>query len=157
MYRNTGERSPDSQAALEAKVVRLRAQGLLPRRIAAQLAAEGSSLTIKEVRKILSAQAMTVRATCQALVSNRFLRHDEILTGLIDRVYAELRRDGFDRDKAGALVKLLERQARLLGLDQSSTSTVANDDWLEDKSDAELVELLRTRYNLTVTDDVLRN
>lgn len=144
---------PIVAARLEQKVINLRSQGMLPPKIVAKLAAEGHDLSKADVYQILQARAREVRQQSAALASTRYLRHDEILTRLIDRLYTKLL-EGFDRDVARALTALLERQARQLGLDACKAGN-DNESWLDEKADADLVSLLRQRYGLTVPDDIL--
>jgi DNA-binding CsgD family transcriptional regulator len=104
---------------------------------------------IATVRHTLYTNARRIRDQTADRVARRFLRHDEILARLIETWCRDLNR-GYDRDIAGSLLKAMERQAKLLGLDIARSQTLGTDSWIAECSDAELVEQLRTQYGIVV-------
>lgn len=145
--------SPTTRLATAAEaeqIVALALRGETPARIAKAL-----DIPVRTVRHVCSSQAATIRAQVTDRCAVRFLRQEEMLTSLAERWYKDLMRDGFDKDKAAALIKCLERQSRLLGLDVSGGKALGSDEWLNDRSDAELVDLLEKRYGLRVDRSIL--
>lgn len=155
------ERDPMQIATTERRIVELRAQGLNPRRIVAELAAAGNPADLREVHRVLTANANAVRDRYRSLAATRFVKADTILARLIEQLYRDLVAkdpDGtrrFCKDRAKALVAFMDRQAKMLGLDAARGSSGDDSGWLEDKTDAEMVELLRVRYKLDVPADIL--
>ncbi len=141
-------------AAERADIVARAVQGDGTARIARDL-----NIPLATVRVVCKGEAAAIRQQTTDRAAVRFLRHDEILTRLIERLYRDLCGAGdgcgWDKDKAAALVKLCERQARLLGLDVAGAKSLGSDEWLAERTDAELVHVLETRYKLTVPRDIL--
>lgn len=145
--------SPTTRLATAAEAERIVAMAIggdTPARIAKSL-----GIPARTVRLVCTQQAATIRAQTADRVAVRFLRHDEMLTRLAEKWYRDLMTSGFDKDKASALIKALERQSRLLGLDVSATKGPPTDEWLSDRSDSELADLLETRYGLKVDRSIL--
>lgn len=136
-------------AAESAEIVALAVRGEGVGRIAKTL-----GVPVHTVRNVCKREAVTIRQQTTDRAAVRYLRHDEILTRLIDRYYRDLCLV-WDKDKAAALIKLMERQSKLLGLDVAKTAALGSDEWLAERTDAELVQVLEQRYKLTVPRDIL--
>lgn len=146
-------KAPHTQVACAERadeMVRLAIQGMSAPRIAREL-----DVDVSVVRVELFRNARRIRESTADRAAVRFLRHDEILSRLIERWTAALAK-GFDRDLAAALIKAMERQARLLGLDVAKTARdLPVDDWIGEQTDAQLVATMRTKYGVNVPHDIL--
>lgn len=140
-------------ATERADIIALACRGESCARIARTL-----NVPLNTVRDTCKFAAMDIRANTQELVAVRHREHDQLMQRLIERLRSDLlsRDGGFCKDRLTCLIKLLERQSRLLGLDASRTAALGADEWLADKSDGELVDLLRSRYGITdIPHDIL--
>jgi len=133
-------------AELVDTIVQRAIAGDSPRIIARDLC-----VPVDRVRTEINKHARRIRDQSSDRVARRFLRQDELLTRLIDK-WASMLEQGFDRDVAGALLKAMERQARLLGLETKSLDT---DKWLAEASDAALIAELESTYGIKVSPDLL--
>jgi hypothetical protein len=134
----------------EARVVELAVKGYRYVEIVREL---DGRLNLASVRRVLKDHATTVRARCAERVADRFNTHDALLADLIHRTYRDLCK-GFCKDRAAALCKYLERQARLLGLDAAKDGrSLYTDEWIDTASDAELRTFLKTRYKLDIPEE----
>jgi hypothetical protein len=148
---STSPSTMTAAAHLDERCITAAIRGMTPARIARDVT--DGAYTAAQVRKVLHAAAERIRSESAALVAARWMRHDEILTRLIDTWYQRLLKDGFDKDVSTALIKALERQSRLHGIDPSNHA-LGSDEWLPDRSDQEHVELLR-RHGFNLPDDIL--
>lgn len=103
-------------------------------------------LPIHRLRNLLRHHAEAIRARCAETVASRMVTHDTLLADLIERLYQDLLL-GFCKDRAGMLVKYLERQARLLGLDAGG-KPLGSSEFLSEASDQEILAHLRERYGV---------
>ena len=146
-------KAPHTQAATAAnaeEIVRLAIRGMSAPQIARAL-----DTPVTTVRATLFENARAVRASTADRAAVRFLRHDELLSRLIER-WAKQLAQGFDREVAAALLKAMERQAKLLGLDVARDGrNLATDEWLAEQSDEQLVELMRTKYGVQIPTEIL--
>jgi len=129
-----------------ADIISLACRGESSARIARAL-----NIGIDTVRNTCNHAAREIRENTADLMAIRFREHDELMQRLIARLRKDLlsKDGGFCKDRLTCLIKLLERQARLLGLDVSGPKALGVDEWLADRTDGELVEVLRTRYGIT--------
>lgn len=133
-------------AEADAQIVALALRGESPARIARAL-----GLGIASVRAALYAHARHIRDNSRDLVARRWQRHDEVLTRLID-AWERALRTAFDRDIAAALIRAMERQSKLHGMD--ATRALDTDKWLNEASDEALREELRSVYGIEVPETV---
>lgn len=140
----------DPYIPLHARVIDLRSQGLSVPKIVKRLAKEGTPLVAVTVYQLINEYAQSVRESILELGTNRFAEADARLEYLYRQVVRRLRKAAVapecDDAKYAALIRaalaVLERQARLLGLDKTKErGGTGNSDWLEGKTPAQLVQL----------------
>lgn len=129
-------------AERDAEIIRLRReQRMVPRKICEVLGIH----QVEIVRDVLAKYVKEVRARNVEIIETAFVEQNETIEHLLALVHKQLA-NGYDRDAIKCAIMLLERQAKLLGLDRAMTSNAAakNDkDWIEKASDTELIEEAR--------------
>lgn len=137
------------QEQTDRRIVELRSRGCTPHQIGREV-----GLTRQQVTARIRVLALEIRSATRDLVATRFLEHDQILMTLrakCQKAINEMKE--WDSTRVIAMLKVLERQAKLLGLDVDPRSAADNDSWLDNKAPAELVEMAR-RFNLTLPPDL---
>lgn len=132
---------PRVQTAAQTEDIVARAvKGQRAARIAREL-----SLPAALVRQTIRNHALRIRSQYSDVMAQRFLRHDELLTRLIEQ-WSRALAAAFDRDIATALIRAMERQSRLLGLERALEA----DKWLNEASDEQLLRELEDTYGIKV-------
>lgn len=135
---------------VHTRIIELRAQGVSVPKIVEQLAKDDTPLAYNTVYQIVREYANAVRDEALQRGEERFAEHDaryEYLYGQIQRRLARAaENDEYDDGKFAALVRaavaVLDRQARLLGIDKVKTpNSPAQHDWLDRATPGQLVEL----------------
>jgi cytosine/adenosine deaminase-related metal-dependent hydrolase len=137
-----------------AKVLEYRAQGKTWAETAALL-----GVTVRTCHRLVAEEADRVRAEQKRLVSQRILEHDRKLEWLYERLaatiheYATRTPPRVDEKLVRAAVSVLERQAKLLGLDAAKAPAGGGaNDWMRD--DTPLADVIRTAelYGIKIPD-----
>ncbi len=128
------------QAETEAEVIRLRSQ----LRMRPPTIAQNMGLSVLSVNTIIKNYVAKVRAGITELIEQRAVEQDETIEYLLAEVLKVLAK-GYDKDAIKCAIMLLERQAKLHGFDKASVKAGMHDkDWIEEASDAELVDYAKT-------------
>jgi len=116
--------------------------------------ARALNVPLRAVTHVLKDSAERIRRDNQKRVAVRWAWHDTLLTRLIRKWTRELLTSGFDRDLSTAVIRAMERQSRLLGLD--AAPALDTDKWLNEASDEQLRTELRDKYGIEVPDALMR-
>lgn len=136
-------------ATTDRRIVEMRTRGYSPKAIANAL-----GMTTGQVVDRIRALALEIRAGSRELVANRWLEHERALNHLRAVCQGWVNRmTEWDATRITALVKVLERHAKLLGLDVDPRTAADNDSWLDDKAPAQLVELAK-QLNIPLPPDL---
>lgn len=134
----------------QLRVIELRAQGLSVPKIAKQIAQEGFDLSCQTCYQIVREYAETVRENAVGWGEERFAEADARLEYLYAQIQERLAAaalnplcdDGKFAGLVRAAVAVLDRQARLLGLDRTKAlGGTGQHDWLDKTTPAQLAAL----------------
>ena len=146
---------PENKLALnrrDSQIVKMRAQGIPSQRIADEL-----NIDVQLVYKALREAAEEVRDGMLELVQQRIMEHDTRYEYMYRQVQEKIEQaDGLDLKEFANLIRaavaILERQARLLGLDKAVITGVrAEKDWLESATPKELIDIAK-RFDLVIPE-----
>ena len=131
----------DVEAFQRVEIIQHKRDGWTNREIA-----EAVGLGEDQVRRVIRQAVDAARADERQLVQERYHLHDERLEFLYAQVMKALHAAVvFDDKIIRAAIMILERQARLHGLDKTRTQASGAFGWLETASPDELVRLAKER------------
>ncbi len=119
----------------DARIVEMKAQGHTHKEIAAEL-----GIPVRTVADRLKDAAMDARRRVAEVAEERAAMQDARVEWLIQKVSEMIRTDGavFDEKKWKVAIQLLERQAKLFGIDRAKDAGDRAGDWLSSATEQTL-------------------
>lgn len=104
---------------------------------------KNAPITIQGISHVIKEYSRKAREAIQDTVDQRFVEHDETLDDMMSRCKQQLMRVGFDVNILKCMILIMERQARLLGLDKTVTHHPNVNEFLATASDEQVREECR--------------
>jgi len=143
-------------ASAEELIVRLRAKGWAFSKIAEEARSQGHNLSAGDVSALAARAADKCRSRSKQMIDEAWMIHqarEETLWAVLIEPQLDGIREAhakglvlpFDRDLAVCAIKIMERQAKRMGLDAKPAEKT--NEWMTEKPDDELKELAKA-YNI---------
>lgn len=127
------------------RVIALRSEGKSTDQIATVL-----DMPARTVRNWLSEATAEIKADNRDFLAEKFAIHNHRCEWLYQRVMKELK-ERFSTDLIKTLLLILDRQARLLGLDKSGQARKDINAWIESATDEQLIAEAK-KYNIPIPE-----